>query len=244
MSKKLFASLSLTAVIIVACCPIFCAETRAGLREPPDVEIISPREGEAVQGRITIEARVNNPEEVTFIDFYIQEPGAGDRYGWIAFSPPFFWGGGAGAFDTTLFSDGPASVVAFAFVKGRQDAVSEKRVHFLIDNGKPLVKILSPRDGDSIDDTVLLSLDVRDRNAASPGTGIASVFVYRDGDLLRKLTVPPFQVILDSCLLSPGAHMILVVAVDTKGLSNSDSIIIYSGSKRGIPGSAITDPHR
>ena len=57
------------------------------------VQIISPKEGEKVHGNITIEARVNHPESVEYCEFYVQEPGAQDRYSWKDYTEPYFWGG-------------------------------------------------------------------------------------------------------------------------------------------------------
>ena len=91
------------------------ADTKRSPGKSPTAEIISPRKGEIVRGKITIQARVGDPSKVDHLDFYFQEPGAKDRYGWKDYSSPYFWGGDAQMLDTTLFDDGAASAVVCCY---------------------------------------------------------------------------------------------------------------------------------
>ncbi len=188
------------------------------------VEIISLKDNERVHGNITIEARVNDPEAVKYCEFYIQEPGAADRYSWMAYESPYVWGGKGQTLDTTMFDDGPSSAVAFCFPKRKDAPMVQHRVHFVIDNGMPKVKILSLKDGEVANRNVTIKADARDPKGI--GKGIISVSFYLDGGLLQRLTRPPFQTELDICLLTPGLHSIRAVAENSERLIAADAIII------------------
>lgn len=196
------------------------------------VEIVSPREGETVHGSIRIEARVNHPEQADFVDFYIQEPGANDRYSWKEYSPPYVWGGKGYEFDTTLFADGKASVVAFVYSGGSRKPVAEKRVHFVIDNGKPDVRIVAfPQT--PVVGPLHIQIEAHDAKGIRNRPGIATVHVQVDGSEAIRLTRPPFHAALDTCLLSPGAHLIRVVAEDTDGMTASDGAMFAVLPEKG-----------
>jgi hypothetical protein len=190
------------------------------------VEIISPRGGQIVQGKISIQARANHPEEVNFLDFYIQEPGAKDRYGWKSYSPPYMWGGNGQKLDTTLFDDGPASVVAFCTIKGLPSPGTQSRVHFIINNGKPKVKILSPKDSAAVSGSIPIQVEANDPKGIHKEAGIVAVYIYVDGNLLQKLTKTPYQAVLSICLLAPGLHSIRAVAEDTDSLTSTDTVMV------------------
>jgi len=218
--------------LINVCCALclflgsVSAETERSPGKPLKVEIVSPRNGQTVQGKISIQANVNHPEEVNFLDFYIQEPGAKDRYGWKSYYPPYSWGGDGQKLDTTLFADGPASVVAFCNPQDRRSPISESRVHFTIDNGKPKVKILSPKDSSAVGGNVPIQVEASDPKGIHKEAGIVAVYIYVDGSLLQKLTKTPYQTVLDICLLAPGLHSIRAVAEDTESLTSADTIMV------------------
>jgi hypothetical protein len=188
--------------------------------------ILSTREGQTVQGKIGIQASVNHPDEVNFLDFYIQEPGAQDRYGWKSYSPPYFWGGDSQKLDTTLFDDGQASVVAFCFTKDRRSPEPQSRVHFIIDNGKPEVKILTPKDSFVVGENVSIRVDASDPKGMHKDAGILAVYIYVDGGLFQKLTKTPYKTTLSTCLLRPGLHSIRAVAEDTESLTSAETIMV------------------
>jgi hypothetical protein len=222
---------AIIALINVGCVLCFflrpaSSQTERSPGKPLKVEIVSPRNGQTVQGKISIQANVNHPEEVNFLDFYIQEPGAKDRYSWKSYSPPYMWGGDGQKLDTTLFDDGPASVVASCNPKDRRSPMSESRVHFIIDNGKPKVKILSPKDSAAVSGSVLIRVDANDSKGIHKDAGIIAVYIYVDGSLLQKLTKTPYQAVLSICLLAPGLHSIRAVAEDTEGLISADNVMI------------------
>jgi len=202
------------------------SDIKSILRKSIKVDIVSPRNGEKVQGKISIQAVVNYPEDVNYIEFYIQEPGAQDRYEWKAYSPPYFWGGDGVKLDTTLFNDGPASAVAFCHPKDTQSPVEQNRVHFIIDNGKPKVKILSPADDAGVKGNVLIHVDASDRKGIKREAGIVAVYIYVDGSILQKLTKTPFVATWSTCLLALGPHSIRVVAEDTEGLTSTDNVLV------------------
>lgn len=202
------------------------SETERSPGKPLKVEIVSPRNGQTVQGKISIQANVNYPEEVNFLDFYIQEPGAKDRYSWKSYSPPYFWGGDGQKLDTTLFDDGQASVVAFCNPKDRRSPLTESRVRFTIDNGKPKVKILSPKDSAAVSGNIQIQVEANDPKGIQKEAGIVAVYIYVDGSPLQKLTKTPYQAVLSICLLAPGLHSIRAVAEDTEGLISADNVMI------------------
>lgn len=195
--------------------------------EPLKVEFISPKEGETVHGDITIEAKVNERAAVDYCEFYIQEPGARDRYGWKDYAPPYFWGGDGQTLDTAMFDDGLASVVVSCQTKDKKPAVFESRVHFVIDNGKPFVEILSPKDASIVAGRIVISFIVKDIKGMRKKTGIRTVYVYIDGGNYQLLENPPYDgIVWDTCLLQSGLHSITVTVVDDRALSKSRTVIV------------------
>lgn len=211
---------------------VVSAETRQNRSGPLKVEILSLGEGQRVHGKVIIEARVNHPEDVSYVEFYFQEPGAKDRYSWMAFTPPYIWGGKGHSLDTTMFDDGAASAVAFCFPKAKDAPMVQHRVHFVIDNGKPMVKISSPQEGYLVKGKTLIQVDATDPKGIQKKAGITRLSVYLDGGLLKQLTTLPFQVELSSCLLSPGLHSIRAVAEDTEGLTGAD-VVMFEVTEQG-----------
>jgi hypothetical protein len=209
----------------------FSAEVRCADKAPV-IEFLSPREGETVRGEIAVAATVTPESIVKVVDFYIQEPGAKDRYSWKEYGPqPYVWGGKGQKLDTRLFADGPASVVLFCYTGGRTPA-AEKRVSFVIDNGRPVVKILTPSDGALVGEHGALELEATDPKGIHADAGIVAVSLYVDGSFLQKLTSAPYRFHLEGCLLSPGLHSIRAVAEDTEGLVGADRIMMLR-PKRG-----------
>lgn len=226
MKRCLAVLVILTAAILLYLPGPILAGPTQGRSDPLKVEIVSLREGERIRGGVSIEARVNRPDEVSYVEFYFQEPGAEDRYSWMSFTPPYVWGGQGQTLDTTLFDDGPASAVAFCFPKAKGAPMVQHRVHVIIDNGKPKVKIISPKDRAVINGDVIVEIDASDRKGTRKYAGINAVFLYLDGELFRTLTRAPFRSELSTCLLTQGLHSIRAVAEDSKGLTGADTIII------------------
>ena len=192
-----------------------------------DVEIVSPRKGEQMHGKITIAAKVKPPGTVKFIDFYIQEPGAKDRYGWKSYRQPYFWGGGEKMLDTSLFKDGLASVVAFPWPRDKSWHDDKNRVFFTIDNGKPEIKIIKPKADEEITvmGDILIDVHASDAKGLIKPAGIRAVYIYADGKLMEKLIESPYQLRLNSRLLAPGRHSIQAVAEDSEGLTSTQKLI-------------------
>jgi Bacterial Ig domain len=204
--------------------------------KPPAIEFLSPREGQTASGEIAIEARVGNPYGVNFVEFYIQEPGAQDRYGWKEYGPPpYVWGGKGFKLDTRLFADGPASVVLFCYTGGQKPA-AEKRVNFTIDNSKPKIRIVSPADKSTVDGAFHLQVEVSDPKSKRGHQGIAAVSVYVDGALVHRMVKAPFRTSIDTCLMAPGLHGIRVVAEDGNGMAAADSVMVNLKSGSGLWG--------
>lgn len=205
-----------------------------GAEKPPTIEFLSPREGATVSGTISIEAQVSNPSAVDLVEFYFQEPGAKDRYAWREYGPPpYVWGGKGYKLDTRLFSDGPASVVLNCYTGGPKPA-SEKRVHFTINNGKPVVRIVNPTDRSPVDGTFPVKVELSAPKGKGSQGGVVAVSVLVDGTVVQKITKPPFETNVDTCLMAPGLHSIRVVAEDGEGLTGSDSVMITRKAETGL----------
>ena len=224
--KTLTLTIQFAFLALYLCLSPISADERKNSVKPLKVEIVSLREGEVVSGKITIQARVNHPEKVSYIEFYVQEPGARDRYGWKSYSPPYMWGGDGQKLDTTLFDDGPASVVAFCTIKGLPSPATQSRVHFTIDNGKPKVKILLPKDSATVGGNIPIRVDANDPKGIHKDAGIVAVYIYVDGSLFQKLMKTPYQAVLSICLLAPGLHSIRAVAEDTDSLTSTDTVMV------------------
>ncbi len=201
--------------------------------KPPIVEFLSPREGATVHGEIAVAATVSPSEKVEFVDIYIQEPGVKDRYSWKEFGePPYVWGGRGHTLDTRHFADGQASAVVYCYAGGPKP-VAEKRVHFVIDNGKPVVRIVAPADRSTVDGAFPVRVEAEVSKRGVGGAGIA-VSVLVDGALVGKVDTPPFETTVDTCLMSPGLHLIRVIAEDGNGLTSSDSVMVTRRAGTGL----------
>lgn len=192
-----------------------------------EVRIVSPLDGQTVNGKILIEAAIEHSDSTGHIDFYFQGPGAKDRYGWKDYSPPYSWGGENQNLDTTLFPDGEASVVAFYHANSTHEVTAEDRTNFIIDNGKPVINIVKPKDGEKVTGTLSVDVDAIDNSGVNNPAGIASLLVYLDGTLKGTSSSEPYSFLLNICLLSEGPHSLRVVAVDNDGYSSAKSIVIF-----------------
>lgn len=221
MAKHSIASIARAFLVFLAMPgAVWCAD------KPPVIEFNSPREGQTVSGEISIEARVANASAIEVVDFYIQEPGAKDRYSWKEYGPPpYVWGGKGQKLDTRLFADGPASVVLYCYTGGQKPA-AEKRVNFTIDNGKPVVKILAPVSGSPLDGHAVVEVEAKDPKGIHAVAGLVAVSLYVDGSLVNRQVSPPYRFNLDGCLLVSGLHSIRAVAEDADGLVSEDRILV------------------
>lgn len=206
-------------VIISTTCGIAAHSTDS------DSEFISPRNGGSVHGPLVIEARLQNPSVVDHLEFYVQEHGARDRFGWRQYEPPYRWGGKDGSFDTTLLNDGPASAVVFVVMKDKAKGKVERRIMFEIQNGKPFIHIVSPKQEALADNVMTVMVEAHDDVGIYRAPGIASVSILVDGKPIDKLSAPPYQFEIATCLLSQGLHILRTVAVDSDGLSNADELL-------------------
>ena len=130
--------------------------------------------------------------------------------------------------DTTLFDDGPASVVAFPWPRDKSWHDDKNRIYFTIDNGKPKIKILEPKPESEITGMgdIVIQVQASDPKGISKPAGISAVYIYTDGSLSEKLMENPYRIRLNSCLLTPGRHSIKVVAEDTEGLSSTERVML------------------
>ena len=211
-------------VLGINICLVPSCEAKSG---DPLIHIASPREGAVVSGRIKIEARVSNSTDIGAVRFYIQEPGAKDRYEWYEFSSPYVWGGDGYRLDTALFKDGNASVVAEYCKKGEKKSIASHRVRFRIDNGKPIINIISPMDNAAVGGTVKIKVKARDPGRVKNKKGIKEVSFYIDGGNRARIKNPPYEYIWDTRLLDSGAHSIRVVAADAEGMTSAKTIMVY-----------------
>lgn len=194
---------------------------------PANVEIISPRKAEFVRGGLVFEVRIDNISEIDHLEYYIQEYGARDRYGWKQYEPPYRWGGRNGVLDTTLLKDGPASAVVFVFFKGNMQPKIERRVNFEIRNGKPFIRIALPNHGSTVNDEMNVVVESQDEVGIGSHPGIKSVSIFVDGKLLKIFSKVPYQFNVSTCLLGKGFHNLKVVAIDSENFTNSDELLFH-----------------
>lgn len=102
----------------------------------------------------------------------------------------------------------------------------QDRVHFLIDNGKPTVQILSPKDSSIVKGNVVIHFSAYDTEGRHKTAGITAVYLYIDGDLFMRLENPPFEAEWDTCFLQPGLHSIRAIVEDTEGFLSSHNVIV------------------
>jgi hypothetical protein len=104
--------------------------------------------------------------------------------------------------------------------------VSKHRAHFTIDNGKPIVRIVEPKNEGEITGEALIRVSTQDPKGTRQKEGITAVYVYLDGTVLVKLTKEPFEIKLNTWFLAPGRHSIKALAEDTEGLTTVDTVIV------------------
>lgn len=113
----------------------------------------------------------------------------------------------------------------------------------MIDNGKPKVKILSPKDSAIVNGTVSIRVDAIDTKGIGKDPGINAVYIYVDGSLREKLMKAPYQTSLSTCLLAPGPHSIRAVAEDTEGLISANTAMVMVKPVENSEGAKISKKH-
>lgn len=89
--------------------------------------------------------------------------------------------------------------------------VGSDSVVVLLDTTPPAVTVDSPGDGAAIRGVVDFDATVLD---VAPGSGIALVEFFVDGDLVDSMTAPPYASTYDTALLGDGFHTFTVTATD------------------------------
>lgn len=115
--------------------------------------------------------------------------------------------------------------------------VSTDSITLVLDTTGPLVAVDSPGDGMAVRGTIEFDASASD---VAPGTGVARVDFFVDGDLVGSQTSAPFGVSYDTTLVADGTHTLSSVAFDGEDNSSSSSIQVLVDNT--LPTINVTSP--
>lgn len=190
--------------------PIITVTTVQGDITPPAVNIISPTDGQTVNGNVTIIADATDDSQVERVEFYI-DGSAVDT----VFSSPYDY-----LWKTSSNDIGIHTIFARAYDLSSNTAISPV-ITVAVDttNIIPRVTILNPLDGQIVSGTVNISADANDDD------GIERVEFYIDGLLEQTVFTPPYNYLWDTDQVNAGDHNIFAKAFDLNTNSGTSPVI-------------------
>lgn len=178
--------------------------------ELPIIAIISPQLGSVISGMTTVAVEaIDSMSGITSVTLYVD----GQAQATLNHLPFSF------TLNTSLFASGMHTITVKAIDRAGNQA--EAHVSVTIDNTAPIVAITTPQSGDFVSGLITVSVQ-----ASDPHSGITSVSLYVDGQLLAILTQPPFNFPLNTLLFSSGSHTLMARGIDSVGNQAEASIPI------------------
>jgi len=161
---------------------------------PPKVAIVKPTQGECLGGVVNTAISAEDEESgLERVDLYIDEV-----FTWSFTQAPYQM-----ELDTTEIGDGPHQVKAMAFDREGNERSEEIKV--TIDNTVPKLAIVSPKEGDSLVETIEIAFMVSDVN-------LGKVLLQIDNTTYDVTTGTPFS--WDTATVADGPHTITMTATD------------------------------
>ncbi len=197
--------------------------------ERPTVAILSPARDTTVSGWETVDVNATDNVGVTKVELY-----AGSQWVGEDTTAPYQF-----SWDSTTVSDGPTTLLAYAYDAANNDASSGSHPVLVdnvpdpVDTTPPTVGISNPADGSSVSRTVQISV-----NAADNVT-LSSVKLYIDGSLKSSSNISPLEYSWNTRKVNSGTHTIRAVAIDGANHTAETQIqvTVGSGSTSGGGGS-------
>ncbi|MGH7484721.1 MAG: Ig-like domain-containing protein, partial [bacterium] len=212
-----------------------------GTSTPPTVSITNPTAGTSVSGTVTLAADASDNTGISKVQFQMD----GTNLGSAATQAPY-----AVSWDTTTASAGTHTLTAIATDSSGNTAQSSVGITVANDSASsggntstPTASISSPSDGSVVDGSVTVSANI------AGDSSIASVqFRLDDTNLGTPVTQMPYSVTWNTSTLSPGKHVLTVVATDSTGntITSSPVTVTTAGdvapptSSSGTPGDSST----
>jgi hypothetical protein len=172
---------------------------------PPDLTIISPKNGEYIKEEISIDVQVNDTFDYT-VKYTI------DDSGWTQIED---------LFNTTLVSDNEHLIT----VRATDEAghVTERTVTVIVDNIAPELVILEPKNGTHVTGEILFSVYA--------GGGVQKVTMSIDDQMEVEMVSmginAPYEITLDTNELTDGYHTIYVNSIDFTGQESNRECEIF-----------------
>jgi len=172
----------------------------------PNVSLVNPGSGTALQGSVMVEANATDSSGVDRVLYYLD-----DTYLGLNYESPFQW-----PWDTTSVADGTHILKAKAVDRCGLSKYSAPVTVTVANSGcadttPPTVTLTAPGDGATVTGTTTFSA------TASDASGIEKVVFYVDGSFLRSDTAAPYSTTWDSATVADGSHTLQTRAVDPCG---------------------------
>jgi parallel beta-helix repeat protein len=187
----------------------------------PTVKVTDPPSGAFLRGMVSVVASASDNVGVVGVQFQMD----GVNFGAEQTQSPY-----GVQFDTNTLSDGAHAITAVARDASGNIGTSSA-VTVDVDNTAPNVAITSPANGWTVSETVLMVASASDQK------GVAWVQFLVDGSLFgSQITQSPYEVSLNTHLLTDGSHEISAVAQDVTGNTATASVVsvtVDNGASQG-----------
>jgi hypothetical protein len=171
----------------------------------PLVQITAPLNGTAVFGTVTVSATVTGPYAITSVQLFVD-----DVLAMTLTAAPYDF-----SLDTSAYTDGQHAIRVTANDAGGRS--SSALISLIFANGPPSVHIITPTEGANVSRTMPVSADI----VAS--AGVRYVMVLIDDRVFINSTVQNYYWPINTGVLSDGAHIVTVRAVDLLDRMSQDT---------------------
>jgi len=173
------------------------------------------QDGQVIGGRVLLKPSVLAPAPLARMDVQLD-----DTLLQSILSEPFEY-----AWDSTSVTPGPHK---FTFiVEDKVGNTARASINLKI-QAPVIVTIAAPFDGQELGGITNVTAEINSL------AGIANVEYYIDGDVLQKLTAPPYQVSINWDKYPKGPHVLEVKATDVNGFSDTRKIVVYAKGTNDI----------
>ena len=179
-----------------------------GIKEPPEIRIVSPLDGEILTSSFLIEATATSPEGLDRVHFFVD-----GIFKSAIHDPPF-----TVTVDTARLSSGFHILTATAYDSNELSAVAQTTV--IVDRQEPSVSIRSPSAGGIYGRSIPVEVEAGDDNA------VRQVSFSIDGQFMASVLEAPYLWTWDTAGVASDSYTISVTAEDIAGKNSSDSVRI------------------
>jgi ELWxxDGT repeat protein len=197
-------------------------------RTPPSASILSPQEGQSVEGLVSVTADVTDARGVAFVDLLVD----GQQRARLSSAPYVF-----------TWDSRSATVGAHTLVVRATDTVGNvaqsptRQVSIAPDTTPPTVSISSPTEGSTHS-----GASVTVAASATDGRGVSRVEFYVGASLLGTDSTSPYSVSWNTASLANGTYSLTARAFDAAGNSATSTPVSVIVSDTTAPLVSITAP--